>query len=630
MHLAPTVVRGTTLIVSLVTAVATTLVLSPAPAWAWGFTEPAALAPAGAGVTLSADGVGNAAAAWVAGGQVLVSLRPFRSRTWTPAVAVSPAGEDAAGADVSVGPGGDVAVTWTATPPGLDSDIKIAQRSAGQAWGPARDVSENAQPDSGAQVSVGAVGVATVVWVARNATEGLVRTKTVSATSMSPQVQLADLPGTFSGVSLARGANGDSVAAWRYLDAATTSYSVQARRRVSGGDWGPVVSTGPVASVPDAPSAAVDGGGNATLGWVSGVTPETGTPFFASWPRGGALGAPTPLGAAPGRQLELAATSTGGTAAAWLSGTGVMYADLGGAPQPLTSGVPVSSLSLALSDTGAATVSYAVVGGGLGVAHRPVGAAWATQPVAAAAGARPLVVAHGPDATMAWTDGEGGPVSSRTLDDLAPTAVHLTAPMRPLNVGTRILAGWIGDDLWSPIRYEVQRQVAAYDGDFAAAELWRSLSVTDAAYPAEAGQTVCLKVRGVDQAGNAGPWSVARCATTPVNDRTLRAKGWQQRKGKGYFSGDYVTTRRRGSRLVLPGVQARRLALLVAVGRGNGTVSVSLGKKKLGSYSFAAHAKAKQVVVPVATFAAARTGRLEVTVTSDGRPVRIDGVYAGR
>jgi len=624
------VVRGTTPIAALATAVVATLVLAPAPASAWGFTEPAVLAPAGAGVTLSADGVGNAAAAWVAGGQVFVSERPTRSRTWTPAVAVSPAGEAAAGPDVSVGPGGDVSVTWSATPPGLDAEIKIAQRFAGQGWGPARDVSDNAQSDTGAQVDVGAAGVATVVWVATNAAEGLVRTKTVSAASMSPQMLLATLPGTFSGLSLARGTNGDTVAAWRHLDAPGTSYAVQARRRVAGGDWGALASQGPVPSVPDATTTAVDGAGNATVGWTSGTTPDTSAPFVAAWPRGGALGTPTPLGVEPGRQLELAANSAGGVAAAWLSGSGVMYADLGGAPQALTSGVPVSSLSLALSDTGAATVAYGVVGGGLGVAHRPAGGVWTAQLVAAAAGARSLVVPHGPDATLAWTDGEGGAVRARTLDDVAPTAVHLTAPFRPLNVGTRIKAGWIGDDLWSPISYEVERQVAAYNGVLGAPEPWLSVGATDAVYPAEAGQTVCLRVRGLDQAGNASPWSVARCSTTPVNDRTLRAKGWQEKKGKGYFSGDYVTARKRGATLTLTGVRARRVGLLVGVGRGQGSVSVSLGKSKLGTFSLSARDKAKQVVIPVATFGAVRTGRLKVTVTTKGRPVRIDGVYAGQ
>ena len=33
--------------------------------------------------------------------------------------------------------------------------------------------------------------------------------------------------------------------------------------------------------------------------------------------------------------------------------------------------------------------------------------------------------------------------------------------------------------------------------------------------------------------------------------------------------------------------------------------------------------------MPVALFSGVRTGRLTITVTSQGRPVRIDGVYAG-
>ena len=291
--------------------------------------------------------------------------------------------------------------------------------------------------------------------------------------------------------------------------------------------------------------------------------------------------------------------------------------------------MPVSSLSLALSEA----EPRPCPGPWSGVASAwPTAppAAWTAQPVAAAAGARSVVVAHGGDATLAWTDGEGGPVRARTLDTLAPTAVHLTAPMRPLNAGTRIKVGWIGADLWSPIRYEVQRQVASFRGDFAPAAPWQSLTATDAAYAARAGQTVCLKVRGLDEAGNASPWSVPRCATTPVNDRTLKAKGFAQKKGKGYFSNDYAAARQRGATLTLPRVTARRVALLVGVGPDNGSVSVTLGRHRLGTFSLAARSKSKQVVIPVATFGTPRTGRLQVTVTSKGRPVTLDGVYAGR
>ena len=98
---------------------------------------------------------------------------------------------------------------------------------------------------------------------------------------------------------------------------------------------------------------------------------------------------------------------------------------------------------------------------------------------------------------------------------------------------------------------------------------------------------------------------------------------------KGYFSKDYALSSTKGARLVLPKVHARRVALLVGTGRGYGTVNVSLGKVSLGSFSFDTRDKGTQVVVPVATFSGVRTGKLTVTVTSKGRPVRIDGVYAG-
>jgi len=234
--------------------------------------------------------------------------------------------------------------------------------------------------------------------VATNATEGLVRTKTVSAASLSPQVLLADLPGTFSGLSLARGANGDTVAAWRHLDAAGTSYSVQARRRMAGGDWGALASHGPVPSVPDATTTAVDGADNATVGWTSGTTPDASAPFVAAWQRG----------------------------------------------------------------------------------HRLL------------RGRRPRT-GRGPPSRGRRVDRTAGgrrrrrPLARRT-DGGAPDG-----PLPAAHVGTRIRAGWIGDDLWSPISYALERQVAAYNGVFGAPEAWLSFGATDTVYPAEAGQTVCLR-----------------------------------------------------------------------------------------------------------------------------------------
>ena len=67
----------------------------------------------------------------------------------------------------------------------------------------------------------------------------------------------------------------------------------------------------------------------------------------------------------------------------------------------------------------------------------------------------------------------------------------------------------------------------------------------------------------------------------------------------------------------------------MSTGRGHGSVSVSLGKDRLGTFSLASKKAATQVVVPVAVFSGVREGKLKITVTTNGKPVRIDGVYAG-
>ncbi len=267
------------------------------------------------------------------------------------------------------------------------------------------------------------------------------------------------MTGTFAGLSLARNAAGDAVAAWR-LEAAG-GFSVQAARRLTGAAWSAPVAQGSVASVVDAPSVSIDGNGNAALGWGSGAGPDTNLPYVATWPRAGNLGGAVGLSAAPGRRLVVAQSADGRLAAAWSSATGLMYADVG-TPAVALSTAAVDSHSLAVGDTGAVTVAWTATAGGVALAHRPAGGPWTSGPVPSVAGSVPVVAAHGAAATLVWADGAGGPVRARTLDAAAPTAVHLTAPMRVLNVGTTIRAGWIGADAWSPITYEVQRQVATY------------------------------------------------------------------------------------------------------------------------------------------------------------------------
>ena len=79
---------------------------------------------------------------------------------------------------------------------------------------------------------------------------------------------LAEAAGSFSGVSLARNATGDTVAAWR-LEGAAGSCRWLAGVRAAW-SW-PAVSVAASVLVPDRTSVAVDGAGNATLGWAQGI-----------------------------------------------------------------------------------------------------------------------------------------------------------------------------------------------------------------------------------------------------------------------------------------------------------------------------------------------------------------------
>ncbi len=620
-------------------ALLTAGLLVPAPALAGGLTAASTLASAGGSVVLATDAAGNAAAAWVAGGQVQVSRRTTGAPAWTPAATVSVAGVAASDPDVAIGPDGTVAVAWVGAAGGVSPNVEIAMQPPGGAWVAARRVSDNENwTDNDPHVEVGPAGVATVVWAAKQngTTKTVVRSKTAGPTSISTQVRLsaADVDGTFSGLSLDKNPTGDTVAAWRLEGA--TGY-VQASRRLSGGAWSTAPALTAATTVADATSVAIDTAGNATVGWASGATEAAALPYVAQWAR--AAGSPAlpagPVSATPGRQVQVARSATGLAAVAWIDGSGMRYAD-GVSPAVVLAGGVIASFSLSLSSSGAAAVAYTPAGGGISLATRAAaGSAWSTLAVPSAAGSVPVVSAHGADATLVWSEGGSGAVQAQTLDNSAPYAVHLTAPMSVLNKGKLIRAGWIGADTWSPITYEVERQVGTYRAPLGAPTTWVTTTAIGGSLTAKPGETVCLRVRGTDQGGNASAWSVPRCASVAVDDKTLKQKKlnhksvWKTvKKAKGSYSKTYTQSSRQGATLALR-VKARRIALLVSTGRGHGSVKVSLGKDKLGTYSLASSKGAQQVIIPVTVFSSARKGSLKITVTTNGKPVRIDGVYAG-
>ncbi len=621
---------------------ATALVaISPAPAHAWGLTPPVQVSPGGSELTVSGNNAGYAAAAWVAGGQVFVSQKQVAGNVWSAPAQVSAPTETGSAPDISVGPSGDIALVWVQTPAGGESEVWLAQQDRGAAWGAARMMSDPTKPgDAGPQVDIGSAGGVTVVWTGNNAAGSLVRTRSATPATVSAINQFGAVPAgaTLDGVAVARGGNSDAIAAWRVKNA-DGSLTLAANRR-SAGTWGAEAALNTAAAV-DVPTVAMDGRGN---GWVGVSTGTAGamTPYFWLWERDRPIAAATPIAGAGASGLQLVANYSGQLVASWVTGAGLYFSDIrSGVPDTSqVIGGPVEAQSLAYSDTGAATVVWARPGQpALGVSHREIGEQWMAQEIPAGASARPFAVAQAANSLIVYGDAGGGPIASRVLDTKAPTAVHLTAPLRPFNPDNQIAVGWIGSDPSSTVTYEVSRSVTKRKGSAGPMEVWQRTDKTSAAYRAGQGQTVCFQVRGLDGGGNASGTSIPRCTTTPINDNTFakaklkRRTVWKKNTQKKYLRGSYLQAKRKGATLTTrKKVKGKRFALLVATSKRSGSIKVKLGRKTLGSFTLKSHSNKWRngESLLVGKFGKTRKGRLKVIVTSTGKPVRIDGLYVVR
>ena len=118
-----------------------------------------------------------------------------------------------------------------------------------------------------------------------------------------------------------------------------------------------------------------------------------------------------------------------------------------------------------------------------------------------------------------------------------------------------------------------------------------------------------------------------RVFTVPVNNTKLKAStGWAKRKHRGHFLSTFSQTKRKGATLKVRRSAIKSVALLVAKGRGYGTVNVYLGKRLLRKVSLRANRSAGRRVVPIKRFSSRKHGTIRVKVVSRGKLVRIEGL----
>ncbi|MDQ3308116.1 MAG: Ig-like domain repeat protein, partial [Actinomycetota bacterium] len=130
-----------------------------------------------------------------------------------------------------------------------------------------------------------------------------------------------------------------------------------------------------------------------------------------------------------------------------------------------------------------------------------------------------------------------------------------------------------------------------------------------------------------DAAGNTDATPASRTWTVPFDDTQLaRSKGWAQKTARSAYLGTYALSTLKGATLTKGAISATKIALVATRAPGHGTVNVFLGNTLLKKVSLASPTVKNKQVIPVATFAAARTGTIKVVVFTAGKQVRIDGL----
>lgn len=226
--------------------------------------------------------------------------------------------------------------------------------------------------------------------------------------------------------------------------------------------------------------------------------------------------------------------------------------------------------------------------------------------------------------------GETGPGDSQVFKaDRLPPSVAVSPFAARFGAGGRIAASWAGADAESGLkRFQVRRQTYNDRGHTSA---WKypkrltGITRTEKSIGVRPGSTVCLEVRATDRVGNRSRWSPRECTTALIDDRRLaRSRGWYSGVSGSDLDHTFTGTDRRGATLALHRVAASRLAIVAAVCRTCGVITVSFGSfsRRLSLRS----GRTGSRVFVMAHLPNGTRGSLVLRVSSKGRPVQIDGV----
>ncbi len=215
---------------------------------------------------IASDADGDAVAVWQRsdGSSDRVQARTISAAgVLEPIKNLSPAGQDAVGAQVASDADGDAVAVWQ-----NDSNSRVQARSISAAGvlGPIENVSAAGQDASEPQVASDADGDAVAVWKRAVGEDYSVQARTISAAGVLGSIENLSAAGqTAVGAQVASDADGDAVAVWHRYDG--SRYRVQARTISAAGVLGPTRTLSAAGENAFLPQVASDADGDAVAVW---------------------------------------------------------------------------------------------------------------------------------------------------------------------------------------------------------------------------------------------------------------------------------------------------------------------------------------------------------------------------
>ncbi|MCB0880374.1 MAG: hypothetical protein KDC46_15485 [Thermoleophilia bacterium] len=143
------------------------------------------------------------------------------------------------------------------------------------------------------------------------------------------------------------------------------------------------------------------------------------------------------------------------------------------------------------------------------------------------------------------------------------------------------------------------------------------------------GETTCYRARAIDEVGNEA-LSAPRCTTLPLDDTDLNWRGaWDELDVSRAWNGTLHRTTRRWSQLTYRIADPTPLLVVTRCPKC-GTIAVYHGTKRVGVYRLAASRTQYRRVIRLRRLTRPASRPLRIVSLTNGRPVYIDALVAGR